>query len=187
MDTPNSASINMIDRLASITVKNPFCIVRIANHYSRRDVRCTVSVSAERTRPSAHITIGPAWMPDFIIFVLTGLACLHAAHAAIAYVPNLIACGSIASGCSRVLPVTVNQPLGGTDPYFVQYCSGPGFTCLPVQYPVGDWTSAYVSWLARGAVRAMQAFISCVSRCRYPILVTLTRARSQLACTYHDK
>jgi hypothetical protein len=62
--------------------------------------------------------------------------------------PNLVACGSTASGCSPDLPVQVNQPFESTDPYYASNCVEPGFTCLPVQFPVGDWVTSVVRWRA---------------------------------------
>jgi hypothetical protein len=60
------------------------------------------------------------------------------------FYPNIVVCGSITSACTRSLPVSVFQPLGGTDPYYVQNCVTPGFTCLPVQFPIGDWMTSWV-------------------------------------------
>ena len=100
-----------------------------------------------------------------LVAVLAASAVLKGADGAVAFAANLIACGSIATGCNHTLPVSVNQPLGGTDPYYLKYCSGSNYTCLPVSYPVGDWVSSTVQPWRYAKFRSMQRVLlhSCVA------------------------
>ena len=63
--------------------------------------------------------------------------------------PNIIACtNNNPAACNHGLQVTAGPPLAPTsnpDPYIRANCVTPGFTCLPVQKPIGDWFSAWVS------------------------------------------
>jgi hypothetical protein len=59
--------------------------------------------------------------------------------------PNIVVCSSNVNGCEHVLPITMFQPLGGAEAFYLSNCVTPGFVCLPVGTPIGDWVTAWVS------------------------------------------
>lgn len=94
---------------------------------------------------SSPLRCGRAMAAVAAAMALVTLAPVLQTHGAETFYPNVVVCSSNVNACEHVLPVTMFQPLGGAEAFYVDNCVTPGHVCLPVGTPIGDWVTAWVS------------------------------------------